>query len=147
MSDTTINVEQELAEAQSRLAVVLPDTPMPMAFTVRSLALTIAQRHVGDSTVKEGNLYQQLKMDQKLGGPVSVDDVIKAALVFERYLWGEWSKGLAENAINATLTEAADVIERELDARRAAPTGDDENGDAVEAHAHAETDEDEAKHP
>lgn len=114
MSDRPIDIQQELDEANARLPVVLPDNPMPAPFAIRSLALTIAQRHVGDTTIKEGNLYQQVKMDNKLGGPVSVEDVIRAALVFERYLWGEWSRGIAENALEATLTEVADAVEREF---------------------------------
>jgi hypothetical protein len=77
----------------------------------------VTQRHVGDTCVKEGALYQQLKMDNKLGGVVGIDDVVRAALVFERYLWGEWSKGLAENAIDAVSKEAADEIEERLKAR------------------------------
>ena len=109
-----IDVPAELANAEARLPVVV-DNAMPLDFSLRLMALTIAQRHVGDTAVKEGGLYQQLKMDNKLGDAVSVDDVIRAALVFERYLWGEWSKGIAENAINAVSTDAADAIEKMLD--------------------------------
>lgn len=111
MSD--IDVPKELAEAQARLPVVLPDREMPLELQIRSIALTIAQRHCGDRTVHEGQLYQQLKMDNKLEGPLTVNHVIHAALVFERYLWGEWSKGIAENAIRTVTTEAADVLEEE----------------------------------
>lgn len=110
-------IEQELAEANARLPVALPDRGMPLDIQMRSIALAIAQRHVGDTCIKEGNLYQQIKMDNKLGRPVSVEDVLKTALVFERYLWGEFSKGIAENALGATATAAADAIEKELEAR------------------------------
>lgn len=121
-----IDVEKELADANVKLPVVLPDTAMPLDFTIRSMALTIAARYVADTCVKEGGLYQQLKMDNRLGHNVSLDDVIKAALVMERYLWGEWSKGIAENAIEATATAAADAIERELGRREAALGEDDD---------------------
>ena len=113
-----IDVEKELSEANARLPVSLTDASLPMEFQIRSIALTLAQRHVGDTCVKEGGLYQQLKMDNKLGHAVSVDDVVKAALVLERYLWGEWSKGIAENAIAATMTKVADAIEAEFDKNR-----------------------------
>lgn len=116
-----IDVKKELEEANARLPVVI-DGPMPLDIQLRSIALTIAQRHVGDTCVKEGNLYQQLKMDNKLGSAVSVDDVVRAALVFERYLWGEWSKGLAENAMAEVSTKIADAIEKELDRK----IGDDD---------------------
>jgi hypothetical protein len=110
----TIDVQKELAEANARLPVDLTDGTAPLAMQMRVIALTIAQRHVGDSCIKEGGLYNALKMDGQSTHIVSTDDVIRASLVFERYLWGEWSKGIAENAINTVLTEAADVIEREF---------------------------------
>lgn len=113
-----IDVEQELSEANARLPVVLPDRDMPLDIQIRSIALAVAQRHVGDTCIKEGGLYQQLKMDNKLGGFVSVDDVVKAALIFERYLWGEWSRGIAEHAMAEVSTAAADAIEKEFEARQ-----------------------------
>lgn len=120
-----IDVEQEINEANARLPVTLPDAAiLPIEIQLRVMALSIAQRHVGDTCVREGALYQQLKMDNKLGEPASVDHVLRAALFFERYLWGEWSKGIAENAMDAISTEAADVIEKEFKARRT--TIDDE---------------------
>lgn len=112
-----IDVEQEIADATAQLPVALPDREMPLDIQMRSIALAIAQRHVGDSCIKEGGLYQQLKMDNKLGNVVSVEDVVRTALVFERYLWGELSKGIAENAIAAVTTAAADAIEKEFEAR------------------------------
>jgi hypothetical protein len=59
-------------------------------------------------------MYQQLKMDNKPIEVLSVNHVVHYALVFERYLWGEWSKGIAENAIENVLTEAADILEKEI---------------------------------
>jgi hypothetical protein len=55
---------------------------------------------------------------------VRVEDVVNCAIVFERYLWGEWSKGIAENAIESTLSEAGDVLEKELKARKNHPVDD-----------------------
>lgn len=125
-----IDVEKELAEANARLPVVLPDQGMPLDIQIRSIALTIAQRHVGDTCVKEGALYQQLKMDNKLGHAVSVNDVVRTALVLERYIWGEWSKNIAENAMNSTMTEVADAIEREF--------GKEKSGDDSPVRPHGE---------
>lgn len=117
MSDEPENViQKELSEANRRLAINV-DKDMPLDITLRTIALTVAQRHVGDTVVREGGLYQQLKMDQKTIRPVEVQDVLNAALVFERYLWGEFSKGLAENAIKATASDLAEEIERQFDAR------------------------------
>lgn len=118
MSDDPINIPKELEEANARLPINLSDQPMPLDMNIRSIALTLAQRHVGDTVVKEGGLYQQLKLDNKPLHAVSVEDVIRVALVFERYLWGEWSKGIAEHALEATLTEAGDVLEDEFKKRR-----------------------------
>lgn len=116
-----MNIQEEIDEANKRLPMVLPDSPLPIDYQIRCTALLLAQRHVGETCVKEGALYQQLKMDNKLGNVVSVDDVVKTALVFERYLWGEWSKGIAENAINKTMTEVADAIEDEFEKRKDIP--------------------------
>lgn len=106
------DLQKELDEANSKLPMSLPDGVMSIDYQLRTTALILAQRHVGDTCVKDGGLYQALKLDNKLGQSVSVDDVIKAALVFERYLWGEWSKGIAENAINAVSTDIADELEK-----------------------------------
>ncbi len=114
MSDE-FSVQKELAEANARLPVNLGDTPMPLDINIRSIALTIAQRHCGDTTVKEGNLYQQLKMDNKLAGPLTVEHVIHCALIFERFLWGEWSKGLAAQAMEETMGKVEEVLKREAD--------------------------------
>lgn len=120
MSDEPINIEAELEAAQARLPVVINNN-MPLPFTIRVIALSVAQRHAGDTVVREGNMYQQLKMDGKTFEPMTADHVIRAALIFERYLWGEWSKGIAENAMNAVATEAADAIEAELRERGMSP--------------------------
>lgn len=107
MSD--IDVSKEITEANQRLAIRV-DREMPLDITIRSIALTVAQRHCGDVTVKEGNLYQQLKMDNKLAGPLTVNHVLHAALVFEMYLWGKWSKNIAEEAIETVLGELDNAI-------------------------------------
>lgn len=111
MPDTSIDIEQELVEAQARFPITLSDRELPLEMSIRALALTIAQRHVSDTVVKEGNLYQQLKLDNKPLTVVSVNNVITTALVFERYLLGEFSKGLAEQALNATMTEMSEQVD------------------------------------
>jgi len=105
-----LNIGKELTEANARLPVNLGDYQMPLDFTLRSIALTIAQRHMGDKTVKEGALYNALKMDNKLGGPLTVDDVLRAALIFEAYLWGKWSQDIAGQAMERTLEELDKAI-------------------------------------
>jgi hypothetical protein len=113
MTDETageFNVTKELDAANERLPIDLSQMQMPLDMQVRSIALTIAQRHCGDTTVKEGNLYQQLKMDNKLVGPLTIDHVVRCALIFERFLWGEWSKGLAAEAVTKTLDEVDQVL-------------------------------------
>jgi hypothetical protein len=103
--DEGVNISKELTEANARLPVNLGDYQMPLDIAIRSIALTIAQRHMGDRTVHEGALYNALKMDNKLGGPLTVDDVLRAALIFEAYMWGKWSKDMAGRAIEQTLDE------------------------------------------
>ena len=108
----TVDVEKELTEANARLPINMDSTSVPLDMQMRTIALTLAQRHVSDTCVKEGALYNALKMDNKLGNVVSLDDVVHTALVFERYLWGEWSKGIAEHALESTMTQAGDALEK-----------------------------------
>jgi len=107
-----IDVPKELDEANERMPVDLSQSKTPLDITVRSIALMVAQRHCGDATVKEGNLYQQLKMDNKLGGPLTAEDVVTAALIFERYLWEEWSKNIVGHALEDVLEEANQVLKK-----------------------------------
>ena len=103
MSD--FDIPAEIAAADTRLAINNSNLEMPLDITIRSIALSVAQRHAGDRTVKEGNLYQQLKMDNKLGGPLTTEDVIRAALAFEMYLWGKWSQAIAGKAMETVIDE------------------------------------------
>jgi hypothetical protein len=112
MSD--IDLPKELDDAQNRLAVDLSPLQLPLDMAIRSMALTIAQRHCGDTAVKEGNLYQQLKMDNKLIGPLTIDHVLHCALIFEMYLWGKWSKNIAGEAMERTLDELDAAIKKDL---------------------------------
>jgi hypothetical protein len=111
MNNPEIDLPAEIAAADKRLAINNTDLEMPLDITIRSVALSIAQRHCGDKTVKEGNLYQQLKMDNKLGGPLTTEDVIRAALIFEMYLWGKWSQDIAGTAMETVLGELEKAVE------------------------------------
>lgn len=108
MSD--LDVSKELTEANARLPIDVSRIEMPLDITIRSIALTVAQRHCGDTVVREGNLYQQLKMDNKLTGPLTIEHVLHCTLVFEAYLWGKWSKDIAGKAMEQTLNEMDEAI-------------------------------------
>lgn len=111
MSDQDPDLSTEIAEANKRLPIDMSNVEMPLDVTIRSVALSIAQRHCGDTTVKEGNLYQQLKMDNKLAGPLTVEHVVHCALIFEAYLWGKWSQDIAGKAMEQTLGELDKAVE------------------------------------
>jgi hypothetical protein len=115
MSDEELDVQKELAAENTKMAVDISGVSLPLEVQVRSVALTLAVRHCGDTVVSEGNLYQQLKMDGKLGGPLTVDHVINCARLFEAFLWGKWSKGVAAEVIEKTIKDAEDIINEELD--------------------------------
>lgn len=104
MSDE-LNVTNELAIAAGTHAIDISQTSMPLDMTVRSVALTLAVRHCGDTVVNDGNLYQQLKMDNKLGGPLTPSQVIYCAGIFEQYLWGAFSKDMAGSAMTSAMDE------------------------------------------
>ena len=108
MSD--LDIGKEIAEADARLAISNSKLELPLDITIRSIALTVAQRHCGDTVVKEGNLYQHLKMDNKMSGPLTVGHVMHCALIFEMYLWGKWSKDIAGKAMAQTLNEMDQAI-------------------------------------
>ncbi len=110
MAEPELNMSKEIIAANARLAIDTSQREMPLDITIRSIALAVAQRHCGDVTVKEGNLYQQLKMDNKLAGPLTVSHVLHAALVFEMYLWGKWSQDIAGKAMEQTLNELNEAI-------------------------------------
>lgn len=112
MEENDIDVSKEIVAADTRLAINNTNLEMPLDITIRSIALSIAQRHAGDRTVKEGNLYQQLKMDNKLGGPLTTEDVVRAALAFEMYLWGKWSQDIAGKAMETVLGELDKAVQR-----------------------------------
>ncbi len=115
MSDEQFDLQKEVAAADARLPIPISNTlSMPLDITIRSMALSIAQRHCGDTTVREGNLYQQLKMDNKLAGPLTVEHVVHCALIFERFIWGEWSRGLASEAMSSALNEVDEALKHEF---------------------------------
>jgi hypothetical protein len=99
------SIEDELNEANARLPVVI-EHPMPLETSIRSMALAIAQRHCGDTTVRDGNLYMQLRAEGKLTGPLTVNHVIETALIFEMYLIGKWSEGIIDAAVDQVLKNA-----------------------------------------
>lgn len=113
-ADQSIDIAREIVEANGRLAIDLSQTTMPLDITIRATALTIAQRHCGDTCVKEGAFYNALKMDSKLGDAISVNHVLHAALIFERFLWGEWSKGLAGKAMESALDELDEAVKNHV---------------------------------
>lgn len=137
MSDTTahddeggdIDTSAMLEAANKQLVVDMSKTSMPLDIQIRTIALTIGAKFVSDTCVKEGALYNALKMDNKLGDVVSLDHAMRAALVFERYLWGEWSKGIVTNSMAATAEEystaMADSIEEELRKRGLSPDSEE----------------------
>lgn len=109
-----INIMKEIEDAGARLPIDLSNDSLPLDIQIRSIALMIAQRHTGDTVVREGNLYQHLKMDNKISGPLTVDQVIYCASIFERFLWGEWSKGVAGEALQSTLDEMEEAIKTDF---------------------------------
>jgi hypothetical protein len=126
----SIDVEKELGEANARLPVVI-DGQMPLEFQVRSIALTIAQRHCGDTVIKDGVMYQQYKMEGRNMKALDYGDVLKMAIIFERYLYGEFSKGVMENALRATSTDFADMMEDECRKREKGDTPEEPNTSAA----------------
>lgn len=67
-----------------------PIAPIPADTMIRMAALGMAVRYCGDNVIKDGTMYQQLKLDGKPIKEGSHDLVLQSAVAFERYLRGDY---------------------------------------------------------
>jgi hypothetical protein len=119
----------EASSADAQLPVAIGNYQLPLPFAIRSMALSIAGRYIGDVAVKDASYYQALKLDNKLGPSADLQLLLHYAMNLERYLWGQWSKDIAGEAMEKTLDELdAAVKAGEFDEEIAkAASGEDDN--------------------
>ena len=135
--EETVDVEVDLAEGkplnpmEEMIASVPSVANMQLDLTkdekLRTTALMLAVRYHQDTVVKEGELYQQMKMDQKQLRTTSAKIVVEYAWEFEQYLRGESEvvKRLEEafmERLERRLAEQEEEEDEHPDDRPAAPT-------------------------
>ena len=84
----------------------IADQPMSAAHGVAAVALGMALRYYDTSTVQEGGLYQQLKLEGRNIQALHPDMVLDLAKHFERHIM-EAPNRLSEMVIDAVIDAAA----------------------------------------
>ena len=101
---TTINgvdVENDDAAAPFKeLAGQGLDAPVAPAHGIAAIALSMAMKYHDISTVKDGALYQQYKLEGKNITPLHLDMVFETAIQIERHLLGS-SDRIAKLVVDA----------------------------------------------
>ena len=135
--EETVDVEVDLAEGkplnpmEEMIASVPSVANMQLDLTkdekLRTTALMLAVRYHQDTVVKEGELYQQMKMDQKQLRTTSAKIVVEYAWEFEKYLRGE------SETVQRLEEALLDRIERRLVEELAEEEADDGNAPSAES--------------
>lgn len=71
-----------------QIADHLPDVPIPPMIGVGAIALQMAMQYHDATVIKDGVLYQQMKMEGKNIGCLGLDDVFDTAKRIEEHLMG-----------------------------------------------------------
>jgi hypothetical protein len=96
-------------EELKEVAEHLPDAPIGKAEGIAAIALSMAMRYHDITTVQDGTLYQQYKLEGKNLPPLHIDMVFETAIQIERHLLR------SNDRIAAIVMEALEevIIERE----------------------------------
>lgn len=116
---------------------------------IRATALAMAVRYHGDTIVKDGQMYQQFKLEGKNMQPTAPLLILQIAMDFERYLRGDYA-ALADQIVGGDfevwlkrkVDEASKHALQDLEAELARAPEEHEGGVAEmkkETHEHAET--------
>lgn len=97
MSDMTN--DEEPTQLQE-LATVAPDVPLGTSHGIAAIALQMAMKYHDMTIVKDGAMYQQLKLEGKNIGVIGLADVFETAKQIERHLLGSEQR-IAQMVIDA----------------------------------------------
>jgi len=75
--------------------VVVP-VPISRDDGIRMMALSMAIKHIESTMLRDGALYQQLKLDGREIGVLRANAVLEKAIDFERYLRGDYADMAAQ---------------------------------------------------
>lgn len=87
----------------------LGNAPVAPAHAVSAIALNMAIKWHDISTVKDGALYQQYKLEGKNMMPLQIDMVFETAILMEKFLLGS-SERIAKLVVDA-ITHGVDKAE------------------------------------
>jgi hypothetical protein len=98
---------QEVAEPFKELAPHLGNTPVAPAHGIAAIALSMAMKYTDISTVQDGALYQQYKLEGKNFVPLDLHLVFDTAERIEKWLLGSSDRiaKIVVDAIDAGLDE------------------------------------------
>lgn len=78
---------------------------------IRSIALAMATRHHGEAVIQDADMYRMLKMENEHRiTPLTPQMVVDTAVLFERYLLGEFSRGLTDDVLAEVMNEIDDKL-------------------------------------
>jgi len=101
-----------------RLPVDVSIDELPVEAKIRTIALMMATRYHAQGVIKDAPMYLQLKHEGAAMQALTPQVVIETARLFERFLLGVFSRGLAEEAMEEV---AAELLAAEKAAGEAAP--------------------------
>lgn len=98
--DDPQQVADEMAAPFKEIADKMGDAPVAPAQGIAAIALSMSMKYHDISTVKDGALYQQYKLEGKNLIPIHLDMVFETAIQIERHLLGA-SERIAKLVVDA----------------------------------------------
>src|SRR5215467_4178159 len=92
--------EQEGHKELQQLAELAPGTPVSPASGIAAIALSLAMKYHDITTVQDGALYQQYKLEGRNLTPLHLDMVFETAIRIELHLLGA-SERIAKVVVDA----------------------------------------------
>ncbi len=96
--------ETHPAHPFKELAQTMGSTPVAPAHGIAAIALSMAMKYHDISTVKDGALYQQYKLEGKNLLPLHLDMVFETAIKIEEHLLGS-SERIAKLIVDAIVAD------------------------------------------
>ena len=106
-------VEIDVAEALEPikdLAEKMPKAPVAPAHGIAAIALSLAMKYTDISTVQDGALYQQYKLEGRNMGALHIDMVFETAMQIEVHLI-KANKRVTDLMIASLIEEQAEPVE------------------------------------
>lgn len=99
------------------LSPIPQNTPIAPAHGIAAMALGFALKYHDVSTIRDGTLYQQYKLEQRNIREIGLDDVFETAIRIEKHLLA------SSDRISALIVEALEVAVEEHETGKAGEEG------------------------